>query len=234
MKAHFNNLLDNQKLRVQNLETQVSNVKLTYAEALRNLEQISDEIHQSRSRASKVMQEASVSVSIKSDKCFNFVDNTLTDEYKSLPSNLKNYACPVQTNVNDIEGYKSIVLSNNISPLSPSLSEKSENIVTTGINQSHSSEWTEINLDVSSPEEEIPYKKLDSEDRPKLLKQKTLPNTHTENEYSSIKNKMKFDTNISNWISRSSAKQDGNNVSHSKNIVNITRYIQIVNIFIVY
>lgn len=212
MKAHFNHLLDKQKFQVQNWEMQVSNAKLTYAEALRNLEQISDEIHQSRSRASKVLQETS----IVDEKGFNIIDNDLTEEFKSLPSKLTNCSSPVHANVVDIEGYKSITIGNNISPLSSSLSEKSENVLNSGINQSHSSEWTEINLDVSSPEEEIPYKMLESSDKHKLTRQKTLPNPQIENEYTSIKQKMKLDTSISNWISRSSAKQQSSNVNNSE------------------
>lgn len=45
MKAQFNQLLEDQKKRVKSLEKQVGHAKMSYAEALRNLEQISDEIH---------------------------------------------------------------------------------------------------------------------------------------------------------------------------------------------
>lgn len=45
MKAHFNQMLEEQKLRVSALERSVGEAKMTYAEALRNLEKISDEIH---------------------------------------------------------------------------------------------------------------------------------------------------------------------------------------------
>ncbi|KAJ9591286.1 hypothetical protein L9F63_002189, partial [Diploptera punctata] len=45
MKAQFNQLLEDQKKRVKSLEQQVGQAKMSYAEALRNLEQISDEIH---------------------------------------------------------------------------------------------------------------------------------------------------------------------------------------------
>ncbi|XP_068083689.1 uro-adherence factor A isoform X2 [Anabrus simplex] len=48
MKAHFNQLLEDQKKRVKSLEQQVGHAKMSYAEALRNLEQISDEIHRTR------------------------------------------------------------------------------------------------------------------------------------------------------------------------------------------
>ena len=45
MKAHFNQALEGQKIRVTALEKAVSDAKMTYAEALKNLERISDEIH---------------------------------------------------------------------------------------------------------------------------------------------------------------------------------------------
>lgn len=48
MKAQFNLLLEKQKTRVSELEVSVTSAKMTYAEALRNLEKISDEIHRTR------------------------------------------------------------------------------------------------------------------------------------------------------------------------------------------
>lgn len=45
MKAQFNQLLEDQKTKVKKLEVKVSSAKASYAEALHNLEQISDEIH---------------------------------------------------------------------------------------------------------------------------------------------------------------------------------------------
>ena len=45
LKAQFNQILEEQKSRVKKLERRVGIAKASYAEALRNLEQISDEIH---------------------------------------------------------------------------------------------------------------------------------------------------------------------------------------------
>lgn len=45
MKAHFNQVLEEQKIRVSALEKSVADAKMSYAGALRNLERISDEIH---------------------------------------------------------------------------------------------------------------------------------------------------------------------------------------------
>lgn len=87
---------------------------------------------------------------------------------------------------------------------------------------SQSSEWTEINLDNSSPEEDIPYRKLETTtDKPRLSRQKTLPNPKVENEFSSIKSKMRLDTSISNWISRSSAKIDESQLNGNSSISNV-------------
>ncbi|XP_034229970.1 uncharacterized protein LOC117638907 isoform X2 [Thrips palmi] len=48
LKSQYNHQMEEQKQRVKRLESQVSQAKASYAEALRNLEQISDEIHKIR------------------------------------------------------------------------------------------------------------------------------------------------------------------------------------------
>lgn len=197
MKAHFNQLLENQKLKVQNLESQVVNAKLTYADALRNLEKISDEIHQTRSRTSQLASTLK-QASVESNESFADGDLDVESDYKSLPQKLGSLASPIISKQEDVDGYKSLAT------ITPQFEDR--------IVQSHSSEWTDINLDVSSPEEEA--KKSDT--KPKLLKQKTLPNPLIENEYSSIKGKAKLESTISNWISRSSAKSDTNCLNSGK------------------
>ncbi|XP_044263916.1 SH3 domain-binding protein 5-like isoform X1 [Tribolium madens] len=207
MKAHFNHLLEQQKSRVQHYESQVAAAKLTYAEALRNLEQISDEIHQTRRKAS-LLPPPNKQRSQDSNESFLDDAQEFVDEYKSLPQTLGASASPIMSRMDDIEGYKNIRL--NGSPGSP--------IENPSVAQSHSSEWTEINLDSSSPEDDVPYRKLQGEEgeKPRLVRQKTLPNPSIDNEFSSLKNKMKLDTSISNWISRSSAKNEGNSLSSSR------------------
>ncbi|XP_046682881.1 uncharacterized protein LOC124369145 isoform X2 [Homalodisca vitripennis] len=54
MKAQFNQLLEEQKKKVKQLEIKVSSAKASYAEALHNLEQISDEIHRIRKNHSEM------------------------------------------------------------------------------------------------------------------------------------------------------------------------------------
>lgn len=105
------------------------------------------------------------------------------------------------------------MISNGLSP-SPTTpcSQKSD----VQVPQSRSGEWTEINLNVSSPEEDVPYSRLENgengrtEEKPKLVRQKTLPNPRIEHEYSALKGKAKLDSTISSWISRSSAKTEDN------------------------
>ncbi|KAJ3649178.1 hypothetical protein Zmor_020933 [Zophobas morio] len=206
MKAHFNHLLEQQKSKVQHYESQVATAKLTYAEALRNLEQISDEIHQTRRKAS-LLPPPNKQRSQDSNESFLDDAQELVDEYKSLPPVLGASSSPIMSRMEEVEGYRNVRLNGSPSPIeNPSVA------------QSHSSEWTEINLDSSSPEDDVPYRKLEGEDgdKPKLIKQKTLPNTKSDNEFSSIKNKMKLDTNISNWISRSSAKNEENSLGSSR------------------
>ncbi|XP_054279862.1 SH3 domain-binding protein 5-like isoform X2 [Macrosteles quadrilineatus] len=53
MKAQFNQVLEEQKTKVKYLEQKVATAKSSYAEALRNLEQISDEIHRIRKNKSE-------------------------------------------------------------------------------------------------------------------------------------------------------------------------------------
>ncbi|KAJ8966333.1 hypothetical protein NQ314_003601 [Rhamnusium bicolor] len=209
MKAHFNQLLEQQKSKVQCLESQVTSAKLTYADALRNLEQISDEIHQNRKRASLAVNSLVSSKQRSLDSNVSMLDDAeeLIEEYKCLPQKLGDLSSPITSKIEEVEGYLNTNLSSNASPVSPlSYSEKIEQ---PSVTHSQSSEWTEINLDNSSPDDEFPYRKLDAEtEKPKLTKQKTLPNPRSENEFSAIKNKMKLDTSISNWITRSSAKTE--------------------------
>ncbi|GAB1609278.1 uncharacterized protein LOC115220940 [Argonauta hians] len=56
MKVKFNQVMDEQKQRVSRLETEVIHTKSAYAEALRTLESISDEIHERRMEKSKHLQ----------------------------------------------------------------------------------------------------------------------------------------------------------------------------------
>ncbi|KAG5891765.1 hypothetical protein JTB14_012499 [Gonioctena quinquepunctata] len=220
MKAHYNQLLEQQKSRVQTLESQVSTAKLTYADALRNLEQISDEIHLNRKKASSLVKNMASAKQRSLDSNVSMLDDAqeLIEEYKSLPQKFGDLTSPIPTNLEDVDGYLNPNFGSNGSDSSPmSPMSNSEKLEIPSVTQSQSSEWTEINLDNSSPEEDVPYRKLEKEPcHPKLMKQNTLPIPKSENEFSAIKNKMKLDTSITNWISRSSAKNEEFQLSSSR------------------
>lgn len=198
MKAQFNQLLESQRSKVQNLESQVCNAKLTYADALRNLEQISDEIHRTRNKTHRTLALAEESKMEPSDTIGSFPEysyNDDEDEYMSLPATLSATTSPIQTPLDDVSGFRSI-------PGSSSHPKPQKS-------NSQSSEWTEINLEVSSPEDDVPYRRLDTgkpNEKKKLVKQNTLPVTDLE--ITNTKPKSKLDSSIVNWISRSSAKTE--------------------------
>ncbi|CAH1105489.1 unnamed protein product [Psylliodes chrysocephalus] len=157
MKAHFNQLLELQKAKVHSLESQVSTAKLSYADALKNLEQISDEIHQNRKKVSLLAAKFANGKQRSLDSNVSFLDDAqeLIDEFKSLPQKLGDASSPITSKYDEVDGFRNPVF--NSSPTSPlSTSEKNYQ---PSIAQSHSSEWTEINLDSSSPEDNSPNKK---------------------------------------------------------------------------
>ncbi|XP_054015832.1 uncharacterized protein LOC128896482 isoform X2 [Hylaeus anthracinus] len=115
MKAHFNQMLEEQKLRVSALERSVGEAKMTYAEALRNLEKISDEIHRTRrydgTDEFDKHSRNTVDQSVTNPNVTNSTDSSLTgspdstdytsDEYLRLPDKLSpNTSCPVLTRIN--------------------------------------------------------------------------------------------------------------------------------------
>lgn len=120
MKAHFNQLLEQQKAKVQNFEAQVSSSKLTYAEALRNLEQISDEIHQNRKKASLVAHSLANNKQRSLDSNVSMLDDAedLIEEYKHFPQQLGEASSPIIATMDEVGGYRNTNLSN-ISPVSP-------------------------------------------------------------------------------------------------------------------
>lgn len=125
MKAHFNQLLEQQKSKVQALETQVSNAKMSYADALRQLEQISDEIHQNRKKASLLLNSSNNGKQISMDSTVSMLDDAeeLIEEYKCLPHTLGELSSPIiPSKLEEVGGYRNLVLStngNSVSPVSP-------------------------------------------------------------------------------------------------------------------
>ncbi|XP_076653090.1 uncharacterized protein LOC143359196 isoform X2 [Halictus rubicundus] len=111
VKAHFNQMLEEQKLRVSVLERSVGEAKMTYAEALRNLEKISDEIHRTRRYdGTDDFSKHSRDKAGNQSKSANSSDSSVTgspdstdytsDEYLHLPDKMSpNVPCPVPTRV---------------------------------------------------------------------------------------------------------------------------------------
>ncbi|XP_055710926.1 SH3 domain-binding protein 5 isoform X2 [Phlebotomus papatasi] len=86
-RANYNGLLKSQKQKVNDLEARVSDAKMTYNEALKNLERISEEIHKMRKerQAIEVEYGASNSSQIESN-----------DEYLDFPPKLSTKSSPVR------------------------------------------------------------------------------------------------------------------------------------------
>ncbi|XP_016917182.1 uncharacterized protein LOC108000963 isoform X2 [Apis cerana] len=136
MKAHFNQMLEEQKLRVSALERSVGEAKMTYAEALRNLEKISDEIHRTRkydgaddfdkSSRDNIDQQPSLQPNTTTSTDSSVTgspDSTdyTSDEYLRLPDKMSpNMQCPVPTRIDREPSSEYLGLSNlNLSSTEP-------------------------------------------------------------------------------------------------------------------
>ncbi|XP_043785555.1 uncharacterized protein LOC122711141 isoform X2 [Apis laboriosa] len=136
MKAHFNQMLEEQKLRVSALERSVGEAKMTYAEALRNLEKISDEIHRTRkydgaddfdkSSRDNIDQQSSLQPNTTTSTDSSVTgspDSTdyTSDEYLRLPDKMSpNMQCPVPTRIDREPSSEYLGLSNlNLSSTEP-------------------------------------------------------------------------------------------------------------------
>ncbi|XP_076241955.1 uncharacterized protein LOC143183967 isoform X2 [Calliopsis andreniformis] len=135
MKAQFNQMLEEQKLRVSALERSVGEAKMTYAEALRNLEKISDEIHRTRrydgvddynkhSRDTVDQSATQPNTATSTDSSVTgSPDSTdyTSDEYLRLPDKMSpNTPCPVPTRLDREPSSEYLGLSNlNLSSTEP-------------------------------------------------------------------------------------------------------------------
>ncbi|XP_015115818.1 uncharacterized protein LOC107040303 isoform X2 [Diachasma alloeum] len=106
MKAQFNQVLEKQKTRVSELERSVTEAKMTYAEALRNLEKISDEIHRTRqydgSSEKPNTEKDNPTTSSSDSSVTGSPDSTdyTSDEYLQLPDKMSpNNSCPIPTKI---------------------------------------------------------------------------------------------------------------------------------------
>uniref|UniRef100_A0A1L8DLY8 Putative btk-associated sh3-domain binding protein sab n=1 Tax=Nyssomyia neivai TaxID=330878 RepID=A0A1L8DLY8_9DIPT len=86
-RANYNGLLKTQKQRVNDLESRVADAKMTYNEALKNLEKISEEIHKMRKERRCIEMEYGPSNSSQIDS---------SDEYLDFPAKLTTKSSPVR------------------------------------------------------------------------------------------------------------------------------------------
>ncbi|XP_055684798.1 SH3 domain-binding protein 5 isoform X1 [Lutzomyia longipalpis] len=86
-RANYNGLLKSQKQRVNDLESKVADAKMTYNEALKNLEKISEEIHKMRKERRSIEMEFGASNSSQIDS---------SDEYLDFPAKLTSKSSPVR------------------------------------------------------------------------------------------------------------------------------------------
>ncbi|XP_035220154.1 SH3 domain-binding protein 5-like isoform X2 [Stegodyphus dumicola] len=106
MKAKFNQLLEEQRKKVHHLEENVLKVKMSYADALHNLEEISDEIHQKRKRQeNQIVNERSEDVSAASP---NYTWDGLKIPYHKFKSNSVSCEDVYLDNLNSEEMYMSL------------------------------------------------------------------------------------------------------------------------------
>ncbi|KYM98605.1 PREDICTED: uncharacterized protein LOC108777378 [Cyphomyrmex costatus] len=135
MKAHFNQMLEEQKMKVSVLERSVGEAKSSYAEALRNLEKISDEIHRTRrydglDEYDKSTQDApdrsttQINTATPTDSSVTgSPDSTdyISDEYLRLPDKMSpNVPCPMPTRIEKDSSSEYLGLNNlNLSSTEP-------------------------------------------------------------------------------------------------------------------
>ncbi|XP_055844798.1 guanine nucleotide exchange factor rei-2 isoform X2 [Episyrphus balteatus] len=102
-RANYNGLLKTQKERITSLESRVAEAKMSYNDALKNLEQISEEIHKMRQEKRKFMQiEQKAAAETHAQDA---VDNSTSsfpcriescDEYLEIPPKLSTKSSPVR------------------------------------------------------------------------------------------------------------------------------------------
>lgn len=103
IRANYNGILKAQKKRIEELESKVSDAKMTYNDALKNLEQISEEIHKMR-EAKRLSCDAQAStvvatVEVPSNSCYNERHSSeinSIDEYLSFPPKLSTKSSPIR------------------------------------------------------------------------------------------------------------------------------------------
>ncbi|XP_064077957.1 SH3 domain-binding protein 5-like isoform X3 [Macrobrachium nipponense] len=127
LKAAINQQLEAQKQRVRQLEESVTGAKMTYAQALANLETISDEIHRTRQSQLDLgirgvgvgaesplppLQAVDGGIPLSGNPLHyagSSLDSDTQDDYKTLPGKLGSVAAPIMSSVMTPEAARSLL-----------------------------------------------------------------------------------------------------------------------------
>ncbi|XP_066949548.1 serine-rich adhesin for platelets-like isoform X2 [Macrobrachium rosenbergii] len=127
LKAAINQQLEAQKQRVRQLEESVTGAKMTYAQALANLETISDEIHRTRQSQLDLgirgvgvgaesplppLQAVDGGIPLSGNPLHyagSSLDSDTQDDYKTLPGKLGSVAAPILSSVMTPEAARSLL-----------------------------------------------------------------------------------------------------------------------------
>ncbi|XP_067639557.1 uncharacterized protein [Eurosta solidaginis] len=103
-RANYNGLLKAQKQKINELESKVTEAKMTYNDALKNLEQISEDIHRQRQEQRGLLNGTHLPELCAANKVVasaqNYqhltCDSNTTEEYLKLPAKLSTQSSPVR------------------------------------------------------------------------------------------------------------------------------------------
>lgn len=100
-RANYNGILKAQKEKINNLENKVADAKMTYNEALNNLEQISEEIHRQRQQKQKnLMNYEKMLKQVEADSAAAAIANDTSSNYSSpmeSERNFRHFPCDIDT-----------------------------------------------------------------------------------------------------------------------------------------
>ncbi|XP_013105513.1 guanine nucleotide exchange factor rei-2 isoform X2 [Stomoxys calcitrans] len=109
-RANYNGILKAQKEKINSLENKVSEAKMTYNEALKNLEQISEEIHRQRQQQQQNLLNYESMIKQVEDTASNYTSSSgdmgtfqhfscdidTNDEYLEMPDKLSTNSSPIR------------------------------------------------------------------------------------------------------------------------------------------
>lgn len=99
-RANYNGILKEQKAKITSTETKVADAKMSYNEALKNLEQISEEIHRMRNerRANSIEDDSNSTSSRETNTLSQVFPQHIdsSDEYLDFPPKLSLKASPIR------------------------------------------------------------------------------------------------------------------------------------------